>query len=401
MESITLGQNRMTMPTAKRLDKVAEYYFSRKLREIATLVDSGADVINMGIGNPDLPPPPEVIDVLSNSALNENNHGYQPYRGTSMFRKEIARWYENTYSVTLDPENEVLPLLGSKEGIFYVSMAFLNPGDRVLIPDPGYAPYAAAARLAGATPVNYDLSEEKGWLPDLDELRKRDLGGVKLLWINYPNMPTGATPPRELFEKLVSLANDSGLLICHDNPYSLILNSESPLSIFQTKGAKECSLELNSLSKSHRMAGWRVGMICGNSRIIDAVTRVKSNVDSGMFYPVQAAATRALQVNPEWYQRQNMMYGERRESAHRLLDTLGFTYNPQSAGLFVWAKAPADIVNVELFTNQLLHNAGIFLVPGSLFGKNGQRFIRLSLCCPKERIAEGIKRAGQIERVRV
>jgi aspartate/methionine/tyrosine aminotransferase len=376
----------MIIPAAERLNSVQEYYFSRKLREVGELMNQGREIINLGIGNPDLPPSAETINRLCKAANLESAHGYQPYRGIPESRRAMADWYQRTYEVTLNPEREILPLLGSKEGIFHISMAFLNPGDRVLVPDPGYPAYASVTRLAGAEPLFYDLTESSGWLPDLAALTRTDLSGVKIMWINYPHMPTGKTAKREDFQRIIQFARENGILICHDNPYSLILNPEKPQSILAIDGAAENCLELNSLSKSHNMAGWRVGMVCGKREYIDAVQIVKSNMDSGMFLPVQQAAAQALQNSEAWHAEQNRRYRRRRELVYQLMDTINLSYKTGGAGMFVWAKLPDSVPDAESFVDELLYSRGIFVAPGSIFGKNGNRYIRVSVCAPEENI---------------
>lgn len=382
----------MIIPAAKRLSSVQEYYFSRKLREIQRLAGQGREIINLGIGNPDLPPSRATVLALQQAASLERNHGYQPYRGIPELRRALADWYQQVYRVELNPEAEILPLAGSKEGIFHISMAFLNPGDRALVPDPGYPAYASATRLAGAEAVFYPLNEANGWLPDLSELRRSDLLAVKLMWLNYPHMPSGAVATADHFAELVEFAREREILLCHDNPYSLILNPAAPLSILQIDEAMECSLELNSLSKSHHMAGWRIGMVAGQKAYLDAILAVKSNIDSGMFLPLQQAAVHALSNSAEWHEKQNAIYRRRRELVYRLLELLRFRYSPNTAGLFVWARAPEDIPDVEAFTDELLYSAGIFVAPGIIFGQQGRRYIRVSLCVPEERLQGALGR---------
>lgn len=377
---------------AERLNSVQEYYFSRKLAEVRQLENQGKEIINLGIGNPDLPPSSPTIEKLSQAAAGEGSHGYQPYRGTAALRQAMANWYERVYGVELKPDHEILPLIGSKEGIFHVSMAFLNPGDRVLVPDPGYPAYASVTRLAGAEPVFYDLNEASGWLPDLKTLSAKNLSRVKLMWINYPHMPAGKVAAPGDFRELIRFARENNLLICHDNPYSLILNPGKPLSILSIEGALETCLELNSLSKSHNMAGWRIGMVCGKREFIDSILIIKSNMDSGIFLPLQLAAAQALQNSEEWHRQQNEVYKRRREKIFALVEALECTYRKDAAGMFVWAKLPDAIADAEKFVNDLLYSKGIFVAPGTIFGKNGQRFIRVSLCASEENIQIAIER---------
>jgi len=377
---------------AERLNSVQEYYFSRKLAEVRQLESQGKEIINLGVGNPDLPPSAPTIEKLSQAAAGEGSHGYQPYRGTAALRQAMTNWYDRVYGVNLNPEHEILPLIGSKEGIFHVSMAFLNPGDRVLLPDPGYPAYASVTRLAGAEPVFYDLNEAAGWLPDLKILSAMNLSRVKLMWINYPHMPTGRVAAPENFRELIRFARNNNILICHDNPYSLILNPGKPLSILSIEGASEICLELNSLSKSHNMAGWRIGMVCGKREFIDSILIIKSNMDSGIFLPLQLAAAQALQNSGDWHNQQNAIYKRRREKVFALVEALGCTYRKDVAGMFVWAKLPDTIADTEQFVDDLLYSKGIFLAPGTIFGKNGQGYIRVSLCASEEKIETAIER---------
>lgn len=377
---------------AERLNNVQEYYFSRKLAEVRQLESQGKKIINLGIGNPDLPPSASTIEKLSQAAAREGSHGYQPYRGTAALRQAMANWYERVYGVSLNPDHEILPLIGSKEGIFHISMAFLNPGDRVLVPDPGYPAYASVTRLAGAEPVFYDLNEASGWLPDLKTLSAKNLSRVKLMWINYPHMPTGKVAAPGDFRELIRFARNNNILVCHDNPYSLILNPGKPLSILSIEGALETCLELNSLSKSHNMAGWRIGMVCGKREFIDSILIIKSNMDSGIFLPSQLAAAQALQNSEDWHNQQNAIYKRRREKVFALAEALGCSYLKDTAGMFVWAKLPDSIADAEKFVDDLLHSKGIFVAPGTIFGKNGQRYIRVSLCASEEKIQTAIER---------
>lgn len=362
---------------ATRLKQVGEYYFSRKLREISEL--SGLPVLNLGIGNPDLPPSPATIQTLQNSVENHEAHGYQPYNGCPELRQAFAEWYNRYFSVALNSDSEILPLAGSKEGILHISLAFLNPGDNVLIPDPGYRTYSAATQLAGGNPLYYDLFEENNWLPNLEKLALSDLDRVKLMWVNYPHMPTGAKANFELFQQLINFGTKYNILICHDNPYSFILNKE-PLSLLSVTGAKETSLELNSLSKSHNMAGWRIGVVVGSAEYVSAILQVKSNMDSGQFLPVQKAAITALKNPQDWIKELNTEYANRKKIVHQILDILGCKYSNNQAGLFVWAQMSNEFQNGDEFSDWLLERYRVFVTPGSVFGKNGEKYIRVSLC---------------------
>lgn len=382
----------MIIPVAQRLQKVEDYYFVKKLEEIKKLTDAGKDIISFGIGSPDLAPSEPTLTALTESAQNPKNHGYQPYRGLPEFRGAIATFYQNTYGVELNPANQILPLLGSKEGILHISMAFLNPGDKVLVPDPGYPTYTSVSNLVSAQIVAYDLTEETGWYPNLAELEKQDLSNVKLMWLGYPHMPTGAQANREKFVELVDFAKKHRILLCHDNPYNLVLNENDPISILSIPGAMDVAVELNSFSKSFNMAGWRVGMVLGREDYIGAVLRVKSNIDSGMFLPVQHAAIKALENGPKWHEERNKIYADRRNLVFQLFDKLGFTYDKKQTGLFVWAKAPDHIQDVPAYSDEILYEKNIFITPGIIFGKNGQRYLRASLCVTKERMAQALER---------
>lgn len=362
---------------ATRLKQVGEYYFSRKLREISEL--SGLPVLNLGIGNPDLPPSPATIQTLQNSVENHEAHGYQPYNGCPELRQAFAEWYNRYFSVALNSDSEILPLAGSKEGILHISLAFLNPGDNVLIPDPGYRTYSAATQLAGGNPLYYDLFEENNWLPNLEKLALSDLDRVKLMWVNYPHIPTGAKANFELFQQLINFGTKYNILICHDNPYSFILNKE-PLSLLSVTGAKETSLELNSLSKSHNMAGWRIGVVVGSAEYVSAILQVKSNMDSGQFLPIQKAAITALKNPQDWIKELNTEYANRKKIVHQILDILGCKYSNNQAGLFVWAQISNEFQNGDEFSDWLLERYRVFVTPGSVFGKNGEKYIRVSLC---------------------
>ncbi len=384
----------MIIPCANRLTSVDEYYFSKKLAEVRQLIAQGRPVINLAIGNPDLPPSDETIATLNEAAQQPDNHGYQPYRGAPGLRQAMAKYYARIYGVRLNPDTQILPLLGSKEGIFHISMAFLNSGDQALTPDPGYLAYPSAARMAGGEPLFYDLSAKTGWLPDLKSLAKQDLSRVKLMWINYPHMPTGATAAAADFRKIVDFCRENRILLCHDNPYSRILN-DKPMSLLQIDNALDGCLELNSLSKSHNMAGWRVGLVAGQQNYLDAIVKVKSNIDSGAFLPVQLAAANALQNSDDWHAAQNSRYRERRDFVYQFLDALGCRYDRGKAGMFVWAKAPAGVRDVPAFIDELLYEKNIFIAPGGIFGKNGRNFVRVSLCAPAEKIAEAAQRVVQ------
>lgn len=378
--------------TAKRIASVEEYYFSRKLAEVRSLDTGEVRVINLGIGSPDQAPSSTAIDALIDSARNPANHGYQNYKGIPAFRKAIADFYKRTYQATLDPESMILPLMGSKEGIMHISMAFVNEGEEVLIPNPGYPTYSSVANLVGAKLRPYDLKEELDWGIDVEALRRSDLSKVKLMWINFPHMPTGRTASREELKALVDLAREKQFLIVNDNPYSLILNNE-PLSLLSVEGADEVALELNSLSKSHNMAGWRLGWVAGRREFIDAVLKVKSNMDSGMFLGLQHAAVEALNQNgQDWFSELNKIYGERKQAAQKILDLLGCSYSSRQSGLFVWAKAPDSVADVEEWIDEVLYGTKVFITPGFIFGEAGRRFIRISLCSTVEKLNEALSR---------
>lgn len=381
----------MLIKTANRLDGIGEYYFSQKLREIDTLNKAGKDILNLGIGSPDLPPHPEVIRVLQDTAAQPNVHAYQSYKGSPVLRKAVVTWYQQWYGVSLDPETEILPLIGSKEGIMHICMTYLNDGDEALIPNPGYPTYSSAVKLAGARPVPYTLSEEHNWQPDLDALAQSDLSKVKLMWVNYPHMPTGQLPSASFFERLIAFAQKHNILICHDNPYSFILN-EQPVSLLSIPGAKEVVLELNSLSKSSNMAGWRVGMLAAAKERIDEVLRFKSNMDSGMFLPVQLAAAKALELGKDWYDSINTIYAERRSKVFEMLDLLNCSYATGQVGMFVWAKIPATFTDGFALSDKVLYEASVFITPGGIFGDAGNGYIRVSLCGSIERFEEAIQR---------
>ena len=375
---------------ATRLNHVEEYYFSTKLQEVRALEAAGKPIVNLGIGSPDLPPPPQVLAGLNQAMVNPGAHQYQPYRGTADFRKAIQEFYKNFYGVNLNSDSEILPLMGSKEGIAHISMAFLNEGDEVLIPNPGYPTYSSVTKLFGAKPVYYNLEEENEWQPNLEELEKRDLTHVKLMWVNYPHMPTGASGSEDLFRNLIAFAKKHKILIVNDNPYSFILN-ENPKSILKEEGAMDVVLELNSLSKSFNMAGWRIGMLCGSEKNINSVLKVKSNMDSGMFFPIQAGAATALRLPVSWFSSQNEIYSRRKIEMLKLADALGCTPSKEQTGMFIWAKAPEGFTS-EGFVDFLLHEHSIFIAPGFIFGSQGEGYVRFSLCATEEKIQTALKR---------
>jgi LL-diaminopimelate aminotransferase len=384
----------MMVTTSKRLEGIGEYYFSQKLREIEGLNKQGKNIINLGIGSPDLPPHPEVIRTLQEESAKPNVHAYQNYKGSPVLRKAIADWYDTWYEVRLDPEAEILPLIGSKEGIMHICMTYLNEADEALIPNPGYPTYSSAVKLAGGKAISYEMKEENNWLPDFDSIEKMDLSRVKLIWVNYPHMPTGQPATQAAFEKIIAFGKKYKILVCHDNPYSFILN-DRPLSILGVEGAKEVAIELNSLSKSQNMAGWRVGMLCGSKERIDEIIRFKSNMDSGMFLPVQLAAAKALGLGKEWYDEVNSTYRKRREKVFELLDLLGCSYSQQQVGMFVWARIPLKYKNGYELSDDVLYNANVFITPGGIFGSAGDGYIRVSLCGSIERFEEAIRRIRQ------
>jgi len=375
---------------AKRLQSVEEYYFSKKLREVNLLKTSGLPIINLGIGSPDLQPPQKVLTAITDSLTNPNAHKYQSYQGLLELREEMATFYREQFSVSLSPKTEVLPLIGSKEGILHISMAYLNEGDEVLIPNPGYPTYQSVTKLLGAKPVFYDLTEENSWFPDVLALERSDLSKVKLMWINYPHMPTGAKATYKLFEELVAFGKRNNILIINDNPYSFILN-DNPKSILSIKGAKEVCIELNSLSKTFNMAGWRVGMVLGDEIYINNILKIKSNMDSGMFYGIQKGAIEALKCSEMWFISLNNVYEQRRALVWKLAEALNCKFDKKASGLFVWAKLPA-FVKAEEFIDVILKNNHIFIAPGTIFGTQGEGYIRFSLCAPVEDIEEAIAR---------
>lgn len=389
----------MKIVPAKRVESVQEYYFSVKLKEIAQMNARGENVINLGIGSPDLPPAPEVIAALSDNAALPDTHGYQPYVGIVELREAFARWYRKWYGVELDPANEILPLIGSKEGIMHISLAFLNEGDGVLIPNPGYPTYSSVANLAGAEIYKYDLDEEHGWWPDFKGIEAADARGeidlerVKIMWCNYPNMPTGANGSLELFEQLVAFGKKHNIVICHDNPYSFILN-DTPLSILQIEGAKDICIELNSLSKSSNMPGWRIGMVATNREFMEWILRVKSNMDSGMFRPMQLAAVEALKAPKSWYDGMNSVYASRRALAHLIMKEIGADAREDQVGLFLWGKVDTP---VRELCDKILYEAKVFITPGFIFGSRGENYVRISLCSSQEKLAESLERIKKLK----
>lgn len=379
---------------ARRVSNVSEYYFSKKLKEVADMNARGLDVISLGIGSPDRPPHPEVIAALSNEAKKANAHGYQPYVGIPQLREAFAEWYGKWFGVTLDPAKEIQPLIGSKEGILHITLAFVNPGDGVLVPNPGYPTYTSVSRLAEANIITYNLKEENSWLPDFEEIEKNDLSNVKLMWVNYPNMPTGKVASRELFENLVAFGRRHNIVIVNDNPYSFILN-DKPLSILSVPGAKEVCIELNSMSKSHNMPGWRVGMLASNAEFVNWVLRVKSNIDSGTFRPMQIAAAEALHADKTWYEEINAVYKPRRELAEEIARTLNCSFDPAQRGMFLWVKVPETFKNGAELADRLLYEARVFATPGIVFGSEGDKFIRISLCATEDKLRQALNRIKQ------
>ncbi len=380
---------------AKRLESVSEYYFSRKLKEVAAMNAAGMQVISLGVGSPDMPPSEETVETLCTEAHNPDGHGYQPYVGIPELREAFSRFYKRWYGVELDPKSEIQPLIGSKEGILHVTLAFVNPGEQVLVPNPGYPTYTSLSRLLGAEVVHYDLKEENGWMPDFEQLERMDLSRVKLMWTNYPNMPTGANATPELYERLVDFARRKGIVVVNDNPYSFILN-DHPLSILSVEGAKDCCIEFNSMSKSHNMPGWRIGMIAANPTFISWILKVKSNIDSGMYRAMQLAAVKALDAEADWYEGNNANYSARRKTAGAIMDALGCTYDENQVGMFLWGRIPDHYTDVEELTGRVLHEARVFIVPGFIFGSNGSRYIRISLCAKNDKLEEALKRIQQL-----
>ena len=377
---------------ADRLSLVSEYYFSRKLKEVAQMNAEGKDIISLAIGSPDMPPSPQTIEKLCEVARRPDAHGYQPTMGTPELRQAMARFYKRWYDVELDPAREVLPLIGSKEGILHVTLAFVNPGDAVLVPNPGYPTYTSLSKLLGAKIVNYNLREDNGWQPDFDALEQMDLTGVKLMWTNYPNMPTGAPASIDTYRQLVDFARRHDIVVVNDNPYSFILN-EHPISLLQVPGAKACCIEFNSMSKSHNMPGWRVGLCATNAEFISWILKVKSNIDSGTFRGIQLAAAQAYDNSEEWHREANIAtYRRRRQYAEQIMQALGCSFAPAQVGMFLWGRIPDNYTDAEELTERVLHEARVFITPGFIFGSRGERYIRISLCAKEEKISEALKR---------
>jgi len=385
----------MKVKPADRTKSVQEYYFSAKLRQIAMMRQSGIDVINLGIGSPDLPPPPSAVQKIREEAMKPDVHGYQSYNGIPALRNAMAGWYKKYFGVELNPENEILPLIGSKEGIMHITMAFVNPGDEVLVPDPGYPSYSSVTRLAGGTVRYYDLTAKNSWMPDFCKLEDSDLETVKLMWVNYPNMPTGQRGSVILFERLVKFAEKHNILVINDNPYSFILSSNYK-SILSAEGSKNVALELNSLSKSHNMAGWRIGLVAGHREYITEILKVKSNMDSGMFLPVQMAAAEALKAGKEWFDELNAVYKQRRTVAEEIMNILGCRFDKRQSGLFLWGEVPDSYGDGEQLADKILEETHVFVTPGFIFGRNGSKYIRISLCSSKEVLVKAKERIKNI-----
>lgn len=390
-----MSNNNINITPANRVQQVKEYYFSRKLKEIAELNAKGADIISLGIGGPDRPPHQDVINTLCSEAQRSDSHGYQAYVGIPELREAFAEWYKTYYNVELNPITEIQPLIGSKEGILHTTLAFINPGDGVLLPNPGYPTYTSVSKLAEAELYTYDLTEEGGWEPDFEALEKLPLEKIKLMWVNYPHMPTGKRASLELFKKLVNFGRKHNIVIVNDNPYSFILN-DTPLSIFNIEGAKDIAIEMNSLSKSHNMPGWRIGMIASNPTFIQWILKVKSNIDSGQFRPMMKAAVEALKQDKEWYTQINTTYAKRRLIAEEIMNTLGCHFDPAQSGLFLWGRIPESEESSEALADNILYNARVFITPGFIFGSNGNRYIRISLCAKEDKMQEALNRIKQM-----
>lgn len=386
----------MEIRPSQRVENIKEYYFSTKLKEVAAMKAAGHDVISLGIGGPDQPPHKDVIDTMTAALQQPGNHGYQPHVGVPELRQAFADWYRKWYGVDLDPKSEIQPLIGSKEAVTHISLAFLNPGDGVLVPNPGYPTYSSISKLVGAEIFNYDLTEDGGWQPDFEALEKLPLDRIKLMWMNYPHMPTGAAARMETFEKAIAFGKKHGIVIVNDNPYSFILN-DRPLSILQVPGAKEIAIEMNSLSKSHNMPGWRVGMAASNPTFISWILKVKSNIDSGQFKPLMLAAAKALEADKSWYDQVNALYGSRRKVAEEIMTALGCSFDPTQRGLFLWGRINDPQLTSEALADRLLSEAKVFLTPGFIFGSNGNRYIRISLCATEDRMKEALQRIRALE----
>lgn len=393
-----MGNKAFNIRPAERLNAVSEYYFSRKLKEIARLNAEGQDIISLAIGSPDMPPSEETIRVLCEQARRPDTHGYQPTIGTPELREAMAEFYRRWYDVELDPAHEIQPLIGSKEGILHVTLSFVNPGEEVLVPNPGYPTYTSLSRILGARVVNYDLLPENGWQPDFEALERMDLSHVKLMWTNYPNMPTGARAQRKTYERLVDFAQRHNILVVNDNPYSFILNPGEKLSLLQVPGAKECCIEFNSMSKSYNMPGWRIGLLATNAEFIQWILKVKSNIDSGTFRPMQLAAAQAYKNSDEWHHLANYeTYARRRVLAEEIMRALGSQFDPEQVGMFLWGRIPERYAEAEELTERVLHEARVFITPGFIFGTNGSRYVRISLCAKEEKISEALQRIQHMQ----
>ncbi len=393
-----MGNLQFEYKPADRVSSISEYYFSRKLKEVARMNAEGKDIISLAIGSPDMPPSKETVDTLCENARKADAHGYQPTVGIPELRKAMAGFYNRWYGVELDPATEIQPLIGSKEGILHVTLAFCNPGDKVLVPNPGYPTYTSLSKILGQEIVNYNLSPSDGWQPDFDELESMDLSGVKLMWTNYPNMPTGGRATRELYTKIVDFARRHHIIVVNDNPYSFILNRDGHLSILQVPGAKECCIEFNSMSKSHNMPGWRVGMIATNATFIQWILKIKSNIDSGTFRPIQLAAARAYDNTDEWHTEANVRtYENRRKIAEEIMTAIGCAFDPMQQGMFLWGRIPEKYRDVEELTEKVLHEARVFITPGFIFGSNGERYVRVSLCAKDDKMREALRRIRSLQ----
>lgn len=382
---------------AERVNEIKEYWFAGKMREVARMNAEGLDVVSLGVGGPDRMPALEVVQTLIDSAKTEGNHSYQLAAGLPQLRQAMSGWYKRHYGVDLNPDSEILPLIGSKEGVLHISLTFVNPGDKVLVPNPGYMTYSGVSKMLGAEILNYDLLAEKGWMPDFEQLEKLASGNdIKLMWVNYPNMPTGATASKELFEKLIDFGRRHNIVIVHDNPYSFILN-DKPLSLLQVEGAKDIAIELNSLSKSHNMAGWRMGMVSSNPEFVGWIRKIKSNIDSGQFKPVMEAAIKALDLPDSWYAEVNGVYASRRKVAENIMEAMGCEFDPDQRGLFLWGKLPEGEKDSASFADKILKEARVFIVPGFIFGSNGEGYVRLSLCATKERLEVALNRIKELK----